>query len=144
MYELEHISKALAASWSYDTAYPDDTWSAQSPARSQCVGTALVVQHFLGGELEKLTTIYNNQPELHYRNILPDGQIIDLTCAQYPPNQQLSQSTVNLHGFSSAREKMLSEPDTRIRYELLLRKVVAYLEGHRTESISHMIKKSPN
>lgn len=130
MYTLEQIQSAIEASWSADTAFPDGTWTPDNPARAHCVVTSLVVQHYLGGDLEKLIGTYNGRPESHYRNILPGGSRVDLTIRQYPSNTRLEVSPVNLHGHKDARDKMLHEPDTRTRYELLLGRVDSKL-SHR-------------
>ena len=128
MYTLEQIKNAVEASWDADTAYPDGTWSPERPARAQCVVTALVVQRYLGGDLEKLTSEYKGKPESHYRNILPSGGVVDLTRSQYPSEQSLQPSIVNLHGHKDVRDKMIHEPETLARYELLLSRVMQRLE----------------
>lgn len=129
MYTLDQLRPAIETSWSGETAYPGSGWTPATPARAQCVVTALVVQHYLGEELQKLDTVFQGKPESHYRNILPDGTITDFSRAQYPADQSLHIGTVNLHGFKNAREKMLHEPDTKSRYELLLSRVDAVLKA---------------
>lgn len=123
MHTLEDVRSAIEASWSAETAFPDGTWTSENPARAQCVVTSLVVQHYFGGDLEKLTGEYEGKPESHYRNVFPDARRVDLTISQYPAGMPLHVSAVNLHGFKDIREKMINEPDTKARYELLLARV---------------------
>lgn len=122
MHALDQVKTAIVDSWDEETAY-DGIISPTNRARNQCVPTALVIQFFFGGDIQKLATEYNRQPESHYRNILPDGTIVDLARDQYPIDQQLMISEVNLHGYDSARDKMLAEKDTKRRYEILLKRV---------------------
>ena len=119
---------ALEQSWTSETSISPSEWSKDNPARGQCVPTALVAQDYLGGELEKLTTEYNSKAESHYRNILPDGVIFDASRQQYPDNQVLVPTTVDLKGFDSLRAKRLSEPDTLRRYKVLKSSVQQILE----------------
>jgi hypothetical protein len=123
MNQLSSLRAAIEESWSADTAYPDVNWSSDNPARGQCVVTALVVQHYMGGELEKLTTVYDGRPESHYRNVISDGSTVDLTSQQYPANLDLAPGIANLHGYASIRDRMLHEPDTKRRYDILLGRV---------------------
>lgn len=128
MHTLDQVKAAIVDSWDEETAY-DGIISPTNRARNQCVPTALVVQSFFGGDLQKLVTEFNRQPESHYRNILPDGTTVDLTRDQYPINQRLIISEVNLHGYDTVRDKMLAEKDTKRRYEILLKRVNAILHN---------------
>ena len=113
------LSTALEASWSRETSSTPEEWSKSKPSRGQCVPTALVVQDYLGGDLQKLSTTFNGKRESHYRNILPDGCIFDATRSQYPTDQPLEIEEVELNKHGSIREKRLSELDTLHRYEML-------------------------
>ncbi len=123
-----YLRTALEASWSRETSSTSDEWSENRPSRGQCVPTALVAQDFLGGDLQKLSTVFNAKQESHYRNVLPDGRIFDATRLQYPDNQPLQVDKVELKGFGSIREKLLSEPDTLRRYQILKEAVVKRLD----------------
>ena len=127
MYSQKQIARALQESWDVDTAYPDGTWTPKNPARAQCVVSSLVVQYLLGGDLEKFIGEYDGASESHYANILPDGQKFDTTRTQYPPNAILTPASINLHGYHNVRDKMMHEPDTKQRYELLLSRVEQHL-----------------
>ena len=123
MVSLTDLTNAIRASWAADTCFGAAEWTLQNPARGQCVVTALVVQHFLGGTLQKYDTMFNGQPENHYANILPNGQTVDLTGHQYPEAQKLIPSEVNLHGYRDVIDKMMHEPSTVAKYQLLLERV---------------------
>jgi hypothetical protein len=124
---LEQLAAAHEEAWGPDTAAPTVWWTPDNPARGQCVPTVLVVQYFFGGDLEKLATHHDGQPETHYRNVLPGGHVEDLTVQQYPQGQPMTASSVDLRSFPSIREKRLSDLDTRRRYELLLGRVLRHL-----------------
>ena len=126
---LAQLTEAIEASWAADTTFDASEWSPENPARGQCVATSLVVQHFLGGELQKLTTIFEGQPETHYRNVFTDGTVVDLTCRQYPADQPLTPAIVDLKSFPSIREKRLNELVTKRKYELLLARVIKGLSA---------------
>jgi hypothetical protein len=124
---LTELQKAIEVSWAADTAFVADKWSIENPARGQCVATALVVQYYFGGELQKLATVFEGRPETHYRNIMSDGSVIDLTRSQYPAAQELIPAEVNLKGAASIREKRLRDPVTKQKYQLLQDRVASAL-----------------
>lgn len=123
MTTLLQLKSALAASWAADTSFVAEEWSLQNPARGQCVVTALVVQTYLGGDLLKFNAVFQGKPETHYINLLPDGTTVDLTGGQYPAGTPLTPSQINLHGYATVRDKMMHEPETVRKYELLLARV---------------------
>jgi len=127
MISLDKLSTAICLSWGPDTSFVPAEWTTQNPARGNCVVTALVVQHFLGGELRKYDTVFQDVNETHYTNLLPDGTEVDLTGRQYPDDQVLVPSEVNLHGYRAVRDKMMHEPNTVRQYEILLGRVTANL-----------------
>ncbi len=97
--------------WCAETSTAAD-WSPDDPAKGQCAVTALVVQDHLGGVL--LRTV--NEDESHYWNRLPDGTELDLTRAQF--------GAWDPGGITERdREYVLSFPDTKRRYELLLERM---------------------
>ena len=120
----EQLQTAFEKSWARETSSVPEEWDEARASRGQCVPTALVAQDYLGGELQRLTTVFNGQEESHYRNVLPDGSIFDASRSQYPENQDLEITEVALNGFNSVRDKRLSEEDTLKRY-LHLRQLVS-------------------
>ncbi|MFZ2836261.1 MAG: hypothetical protein WAZ21_02990 [Candidatus Saccharimonadales bacterium] len=129
MIEIKDIVKALEASWGPDTAFDKDDWTVENSARGQCVISSLVVQDYFGGELLKYSVEGENLHETHYFNQLPDGTIVDTTKKQYTHRVSLTRKPASLEGFTSIREKRLSDNDTRLRYELLKSRVSSYLNN---------------
>lgn len=105
MHNIPTVCSVIEASWSAETSSIPDEWSASSRARGQCVVTALLVQTIFGGELRKADTIFQGHEETHYWNILPDTTVIDLSKRQYPDDQVLVPSEVNLHGYKDAKTR---------------------------------------
>lgn len=125
---IEALIKALQSSWSSDTCFDASEWSAANPARGQCVVSSLVVQKYLGGELQRYRVAGNGITETHYCNILSDGTVLDTTASQYEQPMMFKVAPIELKGFTSIREKRLSEIETRSRYELLLSRVQQQLD----------------
>lgn len=133
MTQLSKIVKALEASWNRDTAYNKNDWTPENPARGQCVVSSLIVQDYLGGELSRCTVDRENLRETHYFNQLDDGIIIDTTGKQYTQPVNLKLNPINLNGFSSIRDKRLSDESTRSRYMLLKSRVDSFLSIREQE-----------
>lgn len=88
--DIEHV---IRSSWSEETCDPLALpgWSPETPARGQCVVTALIVQEFLGGDL-LLAAVRNDDGSrqgLHYWNRLPDGTELDLTREQFAESETI-------------------------------------------------------
>lgn len=119
--QKEQLAAAIEQSWSGDTTSTPDEWGPEHIARGQCVPTSLVVQDYLGGDLERLATIYNGTRETHYRNLTDDG-VVDLSRSQYPADQTFEPAPIE----GDIREYVLGNENTRRRY-LLLSEAVAKL-----------------
>jgi hypothetical protein len=126
MHDIIALTAALRHCWDADSAYPDGTWSADNPARGQCVVSCLIIQDYLGGDFVRFQTAFNGVPEKHYANII-DGTLIDTTRSQFPPDTVLTISVPDMRGFASIRERLFGEGNTRERYTYLKRKVADYL-----------------
>ena len=114
---IEQLAAALEQSWSKETTYFPDRWSATSPATGQGAVTALVVQDYLGGELLRTTV----DGQSYYLNELPDGSQVNLTAAQF------GAGTVFTTPARSTREHVLGTPATVARYNLLKERVAMVL-----------------
>lgn len=123
-YSKEVIIAAVRESWSHDTTASPDEWTPENVALGQCVPTSLVVQDLLGGDLERLATERNGGRETHYRNILPDGETLDVSRDQYPEDQQFVPAPVE----GDVREYVLGNENTRRRYALLRELALRALE----------------
>lgn len=126
---IEALIKALQNSWSSDTCFDASDWSAANPARGQCVVSSLVIQKYLGGELQRYRVTGADITETHYCNVLSDGTVLDTTASQYRQPMTFKVAPFDLEGFASIREKRLSEDETRSRYELLLNRVEQQLNS---------------
>lgn len=131
MAELKEIVKALEVSWARDTAFDNNDWSPENPARGHCVVSCLIVQDYFGGELLGYSVEGPDIRETHFVNQLEDGTVIDTTRSQYTDTVQMTLKSVRLEGFESIREKRLGDDDTRRRYELLKGRVEAYVARHK-------------
>ncbi|QQS70893.1 hypothetical protein IPP92_01160 [Candidatus Saccharibacteria bacterium] len=122
----ERLTTAIEGSWSLETTSTPDTWYDDVPTRGQCVPTSLVIQDYLGGDIERLRTLYAGASETHYRNRI-DGNVLDLTRSQYPPEQSFEQAPVD----GDTREYVFANPATRARYQLLTTRVqrLMYLQS---------------
>ena len=120
--DVKNIIEALEKSWSAETSYDPNNWSIENPARGQCAVSSLMMQDFFGGEIVRFAAESNGVHEKHYANII-EGVMIDVTRSQYPDTAVLVISNPDLGNFSSLRERMLSDDDTKRRYELLKKRV---------------------
>lgn len=103
---------AIRRAWGGDTS-ADENWTPENPELGQCAVTALILQDIFGGEL--LRTVANG--ESHYYNSI-DGQIVDLTRAQFDEPLELEEPVERERGY------VLSFPITASRYERLLSRLV--------------------
>jgi 5'-nucleotidase len=110
----ERLTTAITESWSAETTSTPDEWGRDNIARGQCVPTSLVVQDYLGGDLERLATTYHDTRETHYRNTI-DGRVIDLSRPQYPDEQTFEPAPVE----GDVREYVYANMNTRARYHAL-------------------------
>ncbi len=114
-YSRKEVITAIQDSWSKETSASPDEWTSENPALGQCVPSSLVVQDFFGGELERLATVRNGKRETHYRNILPDGEIVDISRGQYPDDQEFEPAPVE----GDLREYVLGNENTRNSHRIL-------------------------
>lgn len=122
----ERLAAAITRSWSPETTSTPDEWGPDNPARGQCVPTSLVVQDYLGGDLERLATVHGGNRETHYRSII-GSQIVDLSRSQYPTEQTFEPAPVE----GDVREYVYTNANTRARYFQLTRgaQELMYLES---------------
>ena len=81
---LSELEQAIRASWSLDTADPENDWTPGNPSCGQCDITALVVHDLLGGELLGSDVYLDGERvEGHMWNRLPSGVEVDVTREQF-------------------------------------------------------------
>ena len=112
MLTVNNLSTSLLSIYSKDTCYHGDAekWSTQNPTTGHCAIVALIVQECFGGEVCK-TTVNRSS---HYFNILPNGEILDLTAEQFKPIIPTYKKYIVAN-----RNNMLKNKDTKERYLLL-------------------------
>lgn len=125
----EALEGVIRASWSHESTSIPDEWDAETaPERGQCVPTSLVVQDYLGGEIERVATFVGDAKETHYRNVV-DGELIDFSRNQYPAAQEFTPAPiVGTTDFPTLREYMLSYPATEARYRILAQSVARLID----------------
>lgn len=114
-FDRDKVVSALQKSWTSESSFLPDEWSAENPARGQCAVTAIVVQDYLGGDIVKCDVIGDH--DAHFFNKLEDGSVVDLTQSQFPDGSEFVNEKL------ANREKMLSYPGTQNRYNTLSEKV---------------------
>lgn len=119
MHSIKEVTNAIEDSWSPYTAFTAGSWSKSNPARGQCVVSSFIIQDIFGGDLQKMKVDFGGSIESHYRNILPNGKILDVTRSQYPENQIMEPAEITLDGFQDIRQKLFSKANTEKRYKLL-------------------------
>lgn len=108
----------LEKCWGPDTSASPD-WPAGPPSQGQCAVTALVIQDYEGGILQRVRTLSGS----HYYNRLADGTDVDLTRDQFGPQEEFGAPS------ERTRSYVLSYPSTRVRYQLLADRVAKALES---------------
>src|ERR1019366_724345 len=103
---------AIRASWGPDTAYDPAAWSPHCPERGQCAVTALIIQDHLGGDLLRAVA----GGDSHYWNLLPSGEELDLTRAQFASFAPEGTAV-------RSRGQVLSFPSAAARYAILAERV---------------------
>lgn len=113
--------EVLERCWSAETSATPE-WSKDCPSNGQCAVTALVIQDYEGGILQRVRTLGGS----HYYNRLADGAELDLTRDQFGPYEVFGEPQ------ERTREYVLSFAATAQRYALLRSRVDdALLAGSR-------------
>lgn len=113
---MTNVPPAIQYAWCRETSADPERWTEENPAWGQCAVTALLVQDLLGGDLLRSTV----DGISHYWNRI-DGFDLDLTLRQFGPAIYDASPVVR------EREYVLSFPETKARYELLLKRFRFYV-----------------
>jgi hypothetical protein len=122
---VEVLESLFLDTWSKDTSADPDNWTPQNPAWGQCAVTALIVQNVLGGNFIRLDLTRHPDPKVaamgsHYFNATPFGDF-DLTKSQFTDQNAYERSLEDSQCLQvRTREYLLSNPNTKRRYDLLL------------------------
>lgn len=110
--EKEELKQLFLLSWKQETCSKGlkSEWTQENPALGQCAITSLIVNDFFGGKIMRCMSSRGS----HYYNLI-DDEVIDLTVEQFwgeiPQYEE---------GQERTREYLLSNEDTKNRYEKLL------------------------
>lgn len=115
MVSKEEFTQIVTAAANRDISSTPDVWVETNPLLGSCAVVALLAQDLFGGELlraslEGTEFAYGRS---HYWNLLPDGAEVDFSEAQFEGRKP------QLIGEIRTREYLLSNKDTRQRYETL-------------------------
>lgn len=115
------LKAAVEKSWNEETARGE--WNPENPPLNQCAVTALVVQYYMGGYILRCKTTLGGS---HYWNKMYSGLGIDFTLDQFKHIvDQPDWDTVTV----ADRDRLLNNPDTSRRYNILLRRVFEALKN---------------
>ncbi len=122
---LEQLEVAIRSSWGPATTANPDEWSAIHTSRGQCDVTALVLRHYLGGDLV-LARVFIDcvQTEYHWWNRFDDGDV-DLTRDQFYPHQDVIEDRV--FDAEAIADAGPIRPELLERFDRLLRRVTNLL-----------------
>lgn len=117
------LESALKKAWSKETCYFKslEDWRHDNPCIGHCTITALIVQDYFWGDI-----VFCNHQD-HYRNKLPNGDIIDMT------KDQMSEEEICCIDQECDRINLLESPKsieakTKERYLLLKNRVNIEIE----------------
>jgi len=121
---LNGLRTVIEKSWSKDTSFDPDNWSEANPSLGQCAVTALIVNDHFDGEILWAEVIQEDGQKIsHYFNKINEKEI-DLTRHQFPEGTFVPSGTEKKKDFPNTRKFMLSDTNTKKRYELLKNKVI--------------------
>lgn len=120
---IEDLLAALRCSWSRETSGFPDRWTPGNPACGQCTVSALVIQDYLGGEIQRFIVVDQGAEMWHVASMLPDGVLLDSTASQF------TSAPVYVPRAGESRESALDAQDTAVRYAILSDRVAAWLAG---------------
>jgi hypothetical protein len=118
---------AVRASWCRETSGFPDRWSTASPACGQCSVTALVIQDYLGGEVQRFAVVDAGSDMRHVANVLPGGVLLDATAGQF------TAIPVYVPRSGESRQATLDWGDTATRYAILSDRVATWLARRKEE-----------
>jgi hypothetical protein len=125
------LRQAVRQSWDAETCYPvqKKEWKKELPEIGQCAVTALLLQDYLGGN------IAFNEANDHFWNVLPNGDVVDLTRTQFRhPIELTVDALCNRDEILHSREA--DRQNTFQRYELLKQRVENKLSKKNSPSFS--------
>jgi len=113
--DIEKFQQAIILSGRKDTSATPDNWVEENPTLGHCAVISLLAQEIFGGELLRASLEGTEfaYAKSHYWNLLPDGTEVDFSAPQFEGRRPY------LIGEVRAREYLLSNGQTKLRYEML-------------------------
>ncbi len=132
--ELRWLLKKCA---SRETSAGPDQWSEDNPLFGHCAVAATIVQDFLGGKIVSrffpAEWAEKFKDRSHYWNVFLNGEVVDFSREQFPPDFPLDDLTSGKIGYprgdDDKREYLLSVAATKQRYEMLRNRIEEYLKA---------------
>lgn len=125
--DINEFIAVTKLAWTKETSN-NENWTPDKPTLGQCAVTALLVNDYLEFNIvNRIATLPNGTEESHYCNEIY-GEIFDLTKDQFPSGTSFSDPTPRTQGFPTTRDYLLSNPNTKSRYEILSARVKHLLE----------------
>ncbi|MEM3827441.1 MAG: hypothetical protein QXR58_02465 [Candidatus Micrarchaeaceae archaeon] len=125
---LSYLYDAVSKSWSAETSADPSKWTPKNPAWGQCAVTAAVVNDYLGGEILRIEVKNVEGVSSHYYNKLENGRVVDFT------KQQFDDSAVFENEQLRTKDYILSYPNTKLRYDLLSKRVKEALRTNELQT----------
>ena len=116
------VKYALMLSWDKDTCHKSclESYDESNKSSGQCAVTSLIINDYFSGIIQ---SGYISELEIkHYWNVI-DDKIYDLTKSQF--EKEIKFTDVK----EKTREKILSNDNTKKRYELLKERVSSFIES---------------
>ena len=125
---IDRFATAIRASWSAATSQDGESWRPDRPSHGQCAVSSLLLQEFLGGEIERVYVIQPDGERVsHWRNRI-DGDVVDLTLDQFPANVQIEPREGTMTK-AEAQAYAFTNEATKARFALLKSRVETLLAG---------------
>ena len=124
---IEEFKALLPSICDQVTAVDTNAWTPNNPLIGHCAVVTLLAQNLFGGEILR-TTLENTEfanMGSHYFNLLPGFIMMDFTAPQFGSRYPLLPPPEK-----RTREYLLSNPDTKLRYKLLVWRLVRLLSNN--------------
>lgn len=112
---LEKFKEIVPKICKADTCNPPEDWKPENPTMGHCAIVSILAQELFGGIIVRVSlegTPYEKFKS-HYLNVI-DGKEYDFTLDQFESNPYLNKERQEKN-----REDLLSNPNTKSRYEIL-------------------------
>lgn len=111
----EKFQEIILQICSADTSSHPENWNVENPTQGHCAVVSLLAQDLFGGKIVRVSLDGTQYEEFnsHYFNLI-DNKEYDFTIEQFEGNPYLNEERTE-----KDRKEILSNPDTKNRYEKL-------------------------